>query len=111
MVAEQSVWATTVSPSPATGCDSAARNVCQMAVGALGNQLDQVASKSRLRGNTPGSWDLSSHFLPFLSDLSWGQRWEWRNGRDGETEARQRLFSADFLLSASPGDSAFSTFD
>lgn len=53
VVAGQSVWATTVSPSPATGCDTAARNVCQTAVWALGNQMDQVASKSSLRGNIP----------------------------------------------------------
>lgn len=50
LVAGQSVWATAVSPSPATGCDSAARNLCQMAVWALGNQMDQVANKCGLRG-------------------------------------------------------------
>lgn len=53
VVAGQSVWAAAESPSPATGCDSAARNVCQMAVWALRNQMDQVAGKRSLRGNIP----------------------------------------------------------
>lgn len=65
--------------------------------GPWGTRWTRWPVKAASGETSPGSWDLASRFPPFLSDPSWEQRWGWRVGRDGETEDRQRLFSAHSL--------------
>lgn len=100
----QSVWATTVSPSPATGCDRA--GMCaKWLFGPWGTRWTRWPVKAASGETSPGSWDLLSHFPPFLSDLSWEQRWGWRGGRwgnQGQAEAVLRSLPGHLLVLAAP---------